>query len=158
MNKLLNIIKEQSFMYHSEFHGINHWNRVKTNGFEIARLNGANRSIVQYFAVLHDCMRENEDDDPEHGARGAEFAKLHRDLIDLNDSDFEILCIAVKDHTSGKPWSKEAKNPTVAACWDGDRLDLPRVGIEVDPYQLVSDEGRIILNQRRKYNEHILFG
>ena len=153
MNKLLNILQEESPMYYSEFHGITHWNRVKRNGLEIARLNGANRSIVQYFSVLHDCKRENENYDPEHGARGAEFAKLHRDLIDLNDADFETLCIAVKNHTSGTSWFKEAKNPTVAACWDGDRLDLPRVGIEVDPDQLISDEGRILLEQRRKYWE-----
>jgi len=58
MNKLLNILQEESPMYYSEFHGITHWNRVKRNGLEIARLNGANRSIVQYFSVLHDCKRE----------------------------------------------------------------------------------------------------
>jgi len=158
MNKLLDIIKEESPMFYSEFHGITHWGRVKKNALEVARLNAANRGIIQYFAILHDCMRENEGYDPEHGARGAEFAILHRNLIELNDSEFETLCIAVKNHTSGTSRSKEAKNPTVAACWDGDRLDLPRVGIEVDPYQLVSDEGRIVLKQRRKYNEHILFG
>jgi uncharacterized protein len=45
----------------------------------------------------------NENRDPEHGKRGAEYArKLRSDIIDLTDDQFEILFFACEWHTKGK--------------------------------------------------------
>ncbi len=51
------------------FHGVAHWARVLENGLRLAEETGAAIEVVQLFAVLHDCRRVNEHDDPEHGPR-----------------------------------------------------------------------------------------
>ena len=72
--KLLAKIKNNSDMWQSEIHGLAHWDRVMENAFMIGEDNGADLKIVEYFAYLHDCCRENEWEDPQHGPRAASFA------------------------------------------------------------------------------------
>jgi uncharacterized protein len=38
---------------------------------------------------------------------------------------------------------------TVQACWDADRLDLVRIGIEPEPDRLCTDAARRLLTPRR---------
>ncbi len=87
--------------------------------------------MIFLFALLHDSMRENEHRDPEHGPRAAAFAvALHESgLLGVSDAQAEQLRYACSEHADGLVSSE----PTVAACWDADRLDLPRVGIEPRP-------------------------
>ncbi len=143
---------QASLLYDSPIHGIEHWMRVIKNGKDVARLNGADIKVIEYFGMLHDCMREDEWEDPLHGRRAYKFASKHRDLINLDDAQFKLLIKACAFHTHGRPHHKLAANPTIGACWDGDRLDIGRVGIEVDPAQLITDEGRWILQQRQRNN------
>jgi len=119
----------------TSFHGVQHWGRVNDIGQAIVAKNGGNSDVVKYFALLHDCCRESEDQDPDHGRRAAAFAKENRDLIELDDSNFETLIYALANHADG-PTSDD---PTIGACWDGDRLDLGRVGIEPRREQLSTD-------------------
>jgi uncharacterized protein len=95
---------------------------------------------VLFFALFHDAMRENEDDDPGHGERGARFAReLHAEgILDLDAGQMEKLVLACRTHTDGETSS----DPTVGACFDADRLDLPRVGIIPEPSFLSTDAGR----------------
>jgi uncharacterized protein len=105
-------------------HGVPHWQRVRENGLRISKHSGANLSIVELFAYLHDCCREDDRSDPGHGERAAEFASsLRGTLIHLNDEDFDLLHVAIRDHELG--FTKG--NITVLTCWDADRLDLGRV-------------------------------
>lgn len=104
-------------------HGPSHWERVCENGLYIARHSEADSTIVQLFSCLHDCCRENEQDDPGHGERAAVFAETLRDQLPLSDEDFEQLHYACTWHTDGRT----SGNPTIGACWDADRLDLGRV-------------------------------
>lgn len=46
-------------------------------------------------------------------------------MSDLTDVDFETLIEACDGHTR----RRKTDDPTIAVCWDSDRLDLPRVGI-----------------------------
>ena len=124
-------------------HGIVHWARVLQNGLRIADAIGAVAEVVTLFALFHDSQRINEDDDPGHGWRGAEFARsLRGELVFLEDDRFELLYEACRLHTEGLTDG----DPTLQACWDADRLDLGRVGIMPARKRLCTDAGRELLD------------
>ncbi|HEY0790266.1 MAG TPA: hypothetical protein VGD78_04300 [Chthoniobacterales bacterium] len=105
-------------------HGPTHWEQVERNGLKIAAHNGANQDVVRLFAVLHDSQRVNDGWDPDHGPRAAGYAATLRGTwFDLADAAFEQLRHACLRHTNGDL----SEDPTIGACWDGDRLDLVRV-------------------------------
>lgn len=124
------------------FHGVVHWARVLQNGLRIAEANGADREVVTLFALFHDSRRVNEGRDDGHGLRGGELARsLRGKLIHLDDDRFDLLFEACRLHTAGHT----ARDRTLSACWDADRLDLGRVGITPDPRRLGTEAGRDIL-------------
>jgi uncharacterized protein len=130
---LLQAILDQYQLRPSGPHGILHWGRVLENGRRLAQSTGANRGVVEFFAVFHDACRENDDHDPLHGPRGADLAaSLRGGVFDLPDEDLALLCEACAGHTSGRTHA----DITVQTCWDSDRLDLGRVGITPDPRYL----------------------
>jgi uncharacterized protein len=124
-------------------HGVPHWARVLDNGRRLARLTGARDDVVQLFAIFHDACRETHDFDEGHGRRGADLAKEVRgDWFELDDHGMFALWEACAYHSDGR---NEHSDPTVATCWDADRLDLARVGITPDPRRLCTKEARIPL-------------
>jgi uncharacterized protein len=99
---------------------------VEANAFILAQENGADLDVIRLFAILHDCKRENENRDPNHGPRAAGLAKLVRGhLFELENERFDLLCEAIRHHDNGTVTA----NVTIGTCWDADRLDLDRVGI-----------------------------
>lgn len=125
-------------------HGVVHWARVLQNGQRIADVTGADREVIALFALFHDSQRVNDDEDPGHGWRGAEFARaLRGELVFLDDTRFELLYEACRLHTDGLT----SDDPTLGACWDADRLDLGRVGIAPSPRRLCTDAGRELLGR-----------
>lgn len=122
-------------------HGPEHWRRVERNGLLLSQHTGANATIVRWFALFHDCRRMNDGYDPGHGLRGAEFAQsLRGKSFQLDDDDFALLYYACANHTEGVAHD----DPTIATCWDADRLDLPRVGIIPDPKRMGTSFGQKI--------------
>lgn len=122
------------------YHGPSHWLRVECFGLYLAERTGAVPTIVRLFARLHDCCRANENWDPEHGHRAANFAtSLRGDLLNITDDQFELLAYAMRLHNDGLT----CDDPTVGTCWDADRLDLGRVGIEPDPEFMSTPVGRM---------------
>jgi uncharacterized protein len=120
-------------------HGVPHWQRVRENGLRIAKHSGADPLIVELFAYLHDCCREDDSSDPGHGERAAEFATLLRGkLIHLGDDDFALLHEAIRDHERGMTRG----HATVLTCWDADRLDLGRVARRPQPRYLGTEYAR----------------
>lgn len=120
-------------------HGVSHWRRVRENGLRLAEQTGADTRVVELFAFLHDSRRFNDDHDPAHGTRAAEYARtLRGSLLHLDDDAFELLAHACRHHTDGLIDG----HPTVLTCWDADRLDLGRVGIHPDPRYLCTDAAR----------------
>lgn len=78
------------------------------------------------FALLHDSRRMDDFTDPDHGRRGAKYARsLRGTLLDLDDSFFDALVYACTWHTDGDT----SEDVTIGTCWDSDRLDLGRAGI-----------------------------
>jgi uncharacterized protein len=117
-------------------HGVAHWQRVRENGLRIAKHSGADAQLVELFAFLHDCCREDDGSDPGHGERAAEFAgTLRGALLHLSGEDFTLLQDAIAGHEYG--WTKG--DVTVITCWDADRLDLGRVGIRPHADYLCTD-------------------
>lgn len=132
LEPLLAAVRARSTGIGSHIHGELHWRTVAANGIWVAEpLEGADTQVIFLFALLHDSMRENDSIDPEHGPRAAAFAgRLHAEgLLSVTSAQLELLQHACFEHTNGKVSS----DATIGACWDGDRLDLPRVGITPDP-------------------------
>lgn len=123
-------------------HGIRHWARVRANGLKLAKETGADSQVVELFAYLHDSCRWNENRDPQHGSRAAELVRrLQGRFYHLLPDNLDRLAEACAGHTH------EATHPdiTIATCWDADRLDLGRVGIEPDPARLCTEAARWLL-------------
>ena len=114
-------------------HGPGHWARVWRNAHRLANsVEGVDRLVLDMFALFHDSMRDNEFVDPHHGSRGSKLAiDLGIQMI-LGDEQVDLFQSACIAHDAGLT----TLNPTVGVCWDADRLDLPRVGIQVDPMYL----------------------
>lgn len=105
---------------------------MTATGLELGSgLEDVDRGLVFCFGLLHDTRRENESYDPGHGSRAADFAAELRDggHLALDDARFGALVHALTLHSDGHV----STDPTVGACWDADRLHLPRVSIEPDP-------------------------
>ncbi len=143
-HQIVRVAKQKFVMDLDGIHGVAHWQRVRENGLRIAEQSGANPLIVELFAFLHDCCREDDGTDPGHGERAAEFSlSLRGNVLHLSDADFALLHHAIRDHERGLTKG----DITVQTCWDADRLDLGRVGIRPDPRYLCTafarEEGTI---------------
>jgi len=130
--ELLLKIQQQYQLNWQGTHGVIHWSRVYENGIKLAGQDGVNSRVVQLFSIFHDSKRENENQDRDHGKRGAKFTEKLRKYCPLDDAEFELLTTACRLHTD----TLEHENITVQACFDSDRLDLGRVGHYPDPDRL----------------------
>lgn len=120
---------------HDGVHGVSHWSRVWVHGQALADTLDVNPCIPAWFAFLHDSQRRNDGTDPQHGARAADFALGLRKsgaLTELDAREFEHLCEAMRLHSDGHTQAEAS----IQACWDADRLDLARVGIDPLPRYL----------------------
>jgi len=139
-NETISKIKSSFALDINGVHGLGHWARVLDNGMKIAETNGANVKVIQAFALLHDCCRENEYGDSKHGFRAAQLiCKYFKNS--LNNFESYLLYEACSLHTQ----DRTHLNLTVRTCFDADRLSLPRVGIAVDPKQLCTDESKKLI-------------
>lgn len=113
-------------------HGQTHWAAVARNAVMLAnRTDGANAYLGLAFALLHDCARKVDGDDPQHGARAAHRLIELEPLLPrpLTERDRARLIDALIRHDCGTT----SDDPVIGVCWDADRLDLGRVGVELDP-------------------------
>ena len=127
-------------------HGIDHWDRVARNG-ESLQVPGADTTVVLCFAYLHDVERQSDGYDVVHGPRAEQLIDEIRDsvLAFLNDQQIGLLKDACALHTT----CPKTGNPTIDACFDSDRLDLPRAGIIPDPRKMATKEGAERAKQRQ---------
>jgi uncharacterized protein len=123
-------------------HGILHWARVWVNGCRLAEMvPGVDDEVVRLFALFHDACRVNEFTDPGHGRRGAKLVESWKgSLIHLSDARLAVLAKACNGHTDGNV----SHEPTIAVCWDADRLDLGRVSVPMRNVRLCTDAARQI--------------
>jgi uncharacterized protein len=108
-------------------HGPSHWLQVEKNAVMLGEHTpGCDMEVARLFALLHDCRRQNEGRDPDHGARAADFAQelFDKGMLRLDPGRLAVLKYAMTHHNNGQV----SDDPTIGICWDADRLDLPRVG------------------------------
>ena len=131
LDALVRAVLERSTGRASHVHGEHHWQLVGWVGAELARETPkVDPEVVFLFALFHDSMREHDGDDPGHGARGAQLAtELYGVRHFATVSQVDLLIYACNEHTAGEL----SDDPTIAVCWDADRLNLWRVGTEPDP-------------------------
>jgi uncharacterized protein len=159
---LMNVIlKQYQLDADNGAHGIKHWERVWHIGNRLADLNGADKKVISYFALLHDACREDEGEDKNHGPRAVEFIQQHKQYIDLDKPQFNKLIVAIGGHTGGSI----SKDITIGTAWDADRLDLGRVWIMTDKQYLSTQASKeedffywatkLYQNKRKKVTEWI---
>lgn len=139
LNRIESAAVERFQMRSEGIHGHAHWKRVLENGRYLVKHEEANVRVVEAFAMLHDCCRESDGADPDHGGRAAEFAAtLGSEILGLHGDEAELLFFACEHHEKGRT----TDDPTVGVCWDSDRLDLGRVGIVPKPKYLSTERAR----------------
>lgn len=95
--------------------------------------------VIQWFAFTHDLARVDEYTDIGHGARAAALLpSLNDQFMGLSPLQMQLLETACRGHSDGA----RIADPTVMVCWDADRLDLARVGIEPNPQKLCTAYAR----------------
>lgn len=125
----------------SSWHGTDHALEVAGAAVRILEAGAeADPAVLLAFAVLHDSQRASEGRDPDHGQRAADYA-LTTDLLNMDDGQLDLLTAALISHDRGET----STDPTIGACWDADRLTLPRVGITPDPDLLSTPQGRTLI-------------
>src|SRR4051794_33203619 len=84
----------------SRDHGEQHWKAVAEAGLKLApRVEGCDAEIVLLFALFHDSQRFNEFDDPEHGLRGGQLARMMcGTAFDVGQSRLDLLADACTKH------------------------------------------------------------
>lgn len=137
---LIVTLREHFVLEWTEIHGAPHWARVRENGLRLARVTGAQSRVVEAFAFVHDSCRINDNADPEHGLRAAEFSRqlVRRGKLLLGREELELLVRACEGHSSGLT----VEEITVMTCWDADRLDLGRVGIKPNARYLCTEPAK----------------
>ena len=146
--RLQQYILDQFYEPKFSIHGEDHWRRVERNGLFLAERTGADIEVVKLFALFHDSRRENDSRDDGHGARGAELAsKLFGRYFRIAPNRFDSLHYACTSHTD----ELHHTDPTIGTCWDADRLDIGRIGIDINPKFMSTDYGREIAENGLNY-------
>lgn len=141
---LLQIIRQRAIdrfpMDLQGIHGLKHWERVRENAEYLCSYNGGDVFVAQLFAYLHDCCRESDGADPEHGLRAAEYAEYlwEGKVLTISEPQLHQLTTACELHERGRL----SEDPTIAACWDADRLDLGRVAVRPNVKYLSSERAQ----------------
>jgi uncharacterized protein len=83
--------------------------------------------------------RQGDGWDRDHGRRAAVFLRgLPGPVLTLPAAKLELLAYACAAHSDGLTDA----DVTVQTCWDADRLDLGRIGIQPDPRRLCTAAAR----------------
>lgn len=114
-------------------HGRRHWASVTRNAQRIVKADGGDLAVATCFGMLHDCCRLTDGNDRKHGYRASEL--MLRINLGLNPKQLRLLFLAIRSHSE----AQVSTEPTVGACWDADRLDLPRIGTAEDPFYVDPD-------------------
>jgi uncharacterized protein len=129
-------------------HGVAHWIRVWFHGRRIAKSLDVNPAILAWFAFLYDSQRHNDHRDPLHGHRAADFVVIlrrERTLVELNATEFEHLCEAMRLHSDGHTEGEAA----IRACWGAEPSPAVKPGAtsSFSPFRTRSTSSPVISNR-----------
>ncbi|MCK9250387.1 MAG: hypothetical protein M0P31_15610 [Solirubrobacteraceae bacterium] len=164
LDELVRTVEGRATHLSSQIHGPSHWRAVGATAAELVAAPppgpadvvgdggdagreptgpdpvAADRELLLLFALLHDACRLDDGRDLEHGPRAEVLLADLRTAghLDLAADRADVLAEALRDHTAGGL----SVEPTIAVCWDADRLLIGRVGIVPDPRFCSTAEGR----------------
>lgn len=150
--EILAVVHEHYKLNLKGIHGVAHWSRVRYNGLLIAKSNPeVDATVVELFAFLHDSCREVDGPDIMHGPRARLMVRdLGNEFLKINYEQFMLLQGAIDGHTS----TIKSGNPTIAACWDADRLDLWRCGTKPDAQYLNHEISQHLIGDAMNRSQH----
>lgn len=146
---IVDVLRESTTLnvLQSRLHGLDHWFRVWKNAQLLERSTpGVDMQVVGLYALFHDSMRDDDGHDPEHGFRGWLLFRYLADGtgIELSPAQDRLFAKACDEHSQGT----RSTDPTIAVCWDADRLDLHRKGLWPD-IRFMSTQATIDMARRR---------
>lgn len=115
----------------SSHHGEDHWQCVAGQGIWLSRSLGLGREgrlVGLLFGLFHDCRRENDHHDPDHGARAAEAFLSAPSLAGLPETFRARMENALIHHDQGHV----SDDLLTGLGWDSDRSLLGRCDIKPD--------------------------
>ena len=91
--KLIELVRRKAMqrfeMDPKGIHGIRHWERVRENAIYLCKHSGGDQTVGEIFAYVHDCCRQFDFADPEHGLRASQFVEeLGQKTLRLNGDLF----------------------------------------------------------------------
>lgn len=129
-------------------HGASHWARVSRYARYLAQGTSADTEVLSLFALLHDSCRESDQRDPEHGARAARLAReINGHLYRITPQQEARLATAIQGHSRGEL----SNDTTLQICWDADRLDLGRLGVQVRAEKIATERALALIAQPWPY-------
>ena len=139
--ELISLIKQEFKIDFYGDHGLEHWQRVYDNTQKLAQHYKVASDVFELFALLHDSKREDELFDEKHGPRAAAYVKqlLNDEVIKLDKKDEQRLLYACANHTVTDETNLLFQDVVVQICFDSDRLDIGRVGIEPEASYMATD-------------------
>ncbi len=157
----------------SRLHGVAHWARVHRYGQQLARRMGLHpqlRECVAVFAWTHDLARFDDSGGREHALAGARYLDkvVPAAFPHLSPSQIKLIRAAIYYHSHGcaadearhQGWFGEVRGEeiikAIGCCWDADRLDLLRLGIEPDPNRMSTPYWDELLPLARRLNKATL--
>ncbi len=152
---LIEKIKKEFKIDYYGTHGISHWRRVYENTQLLSNYYRIESEVFELFALLHDSKRTNELEDKHHGKRASLFAQklLDEGVISLSGENAKRLIYACANHTYSDKSNILFNDIVVQICFDSDRLDIGRVGYDVDRSYLAMDFAKslVVDGQTRKF-------
>ena len=144
---LLDHVCDAYALYLYGAHGIEHWESVYRNTQRLANAYSITSDVFIFFALLHDCKREDEDEDFEHGKRAALAIQGYQEagLIPLNPDDLARLVYACANHTKADKTDPLYQDLVVQICLDADKLDIGRVGVIPHESHFLTDVAKKIV-------------
>jgi len=158
--------------FRSRLHGPAHWARVRRFGALLAEKEGLPedaRACVEVFAWVHDLARENDGGGNKHAIDGASYVDVVVPAVfgGIRRDQLEAVRVAVRYHSDGMVADEASatglfeglEGPrdlvvrTIGCCWDADRLDLPRVGIQPAPELMSTSCWRDVFSHSRRIHE-----
>lgn len=133
-------------------HGIEHWESVYRNTQRLANAYSITSDVFIFFALLHDCKREDEDEDFGHGKRAALAIEGYQEagFIPLSPDDQARLVYACANHTKADKTDPLYQDLVVQICLDADKLDIGRVGIIPHESHFLTDVAKTIVQSSSK--------
>ena len=108
-------------------HGMSHLRRVASTAGRIASLISEDVEAAVVTGFLHDCARTDDGGGTSHAHDSACVAKNILPTC-YPHLDVDRLCAGIAGHADGVV----TDDLLIGSVWDADRLDLVRLGIEVD--------------------------